>query len=31
MVGELDLNGSLRGVPGILPIAILTREKISPT
>ena len=27
MVGELGLDGSVRGVPGILPIAILAREK----
>ncbi len=27
MVGELGLDGSVRGVPGMLPIAILAREK----
>jgi magnesium chelatase family protein len=30
MVGELGLDGSVRGVPGILPIAILAREKNIP-
>jgi magnesium chelatase family protein len=30
MVGELGLDGSVRGVPGMLPIAILAREKNIP-
>jgi magnesium chelatase family protein len=31
LVGELGLDGSLRSVPGMLPVAILCREKISQT
>src|SRR3984885_10410929 len=30
LVGELGLDGSVRAVPGILPIAILAREKEIP-
>ena len=30
MVGELGLDGSVRGVPGMLPISILAREKNIP-
>jgi magnesium chelatase family protein len=30
MVGELGLDGSVRSIPGMLPVAILAREKNIP-